>query len=145
MIIFFLLIVAGLFILSFSGTRPVNLGANNGKLGMLPTSPNAVSSQTGDTTRKMEPIKFTGEPTAMINKIKNLVSSLPRTTIVTSSDDYLHAEFRSLIFRFVDDVEFLIDKENGLVHFRSASRVGQSDLGANRKRMEKISKLLIEN
>jgi len=51
---------------------------------------------------------------------------------------YLHVEFRSTLFRFVDDVEFVIDEPQGLIHIRSASRVGYSDLGANRKRMEKI-------
>jgi uncharacterized protein (DUF1499 family) len=58
--------------------------------------------------------------------------------MVTVEDRYIHAEFTSALFRFVDDVEFQIDAESGLIHFRSASRVGRSDLGVNRKRMESI-------
>jgi uncharacterized protein (DUF1499 family) len=63
---------------------------------------------------------------------------MPRTTIVTLEEDYIRAEFKSRIFGFVDDVEFWFDDEQKVIHFRSASRVGYSDLGANRKRMEKI-------
>ena len=55
-------------------------------------------------------------------------------------DRTLTAEYRSLIFRFIDDVDFLLDEKEGVIHFRSASRVGYSDLGANRKRMERIRK-----
>ena len=65
---------------------------------------------------------------------------MPRTKIVTVDDNYLYAEFRSALFRFVDDVEFLIDPKERAIHFRSASRVGYSDLGVNRHRMEQIQK-----
>jgi uncharacterized protein (DUF1499 family) len=63
---------------------------------------------------------------------------LPRTKVVSSGADYLKAEARSAVFRFVDDVEFRLDAETGLIHVRSASRVGYSDLGANRKRVEAL-------
>ena len=65
---------------------------------------------------------------------------MKRAKIITDEGDYLYAEFTSLIFRFVDDVEFSFDDGNKLIHFRSASRLGYSDLGANRKRMEEIRK-----
>jgi uncharacterized protein (DUF1499 family) len=65
---------------------------------------------------------------------------MPRTDIVTLEEDYIHAECRSRIFGFVDDVEFWFDGANGVIHFRSASRMGYSDLGVNRKRMERIRK-----
>ena len=65
---------------------------------------------------------------------------MPEATIIEEQDDYLYAEFRSRIFRFVDDVEFAVDNENNEVHFRSASRVGHSDLGVNRARMERIQR-----
>jgi len=58
--------------------------------------------------------------------------------VVTAADTYIHAEFTSAVFRFVDDVEFQIDPDTRLVHFRSASRVGRSDLGVNRERMEAL-------
>ena len=65
---------------------------------------------------------------------------MPRSQIVSSTNTYIHVEFTSLIFRFVDDVEFLFDDEKKLIHVRSASRVGYSDLGANRNRVEEIRK-----
>jgi uncharacterized protein (DUF1499 family) len=63
---------------------------------------------------------------------------MPRSRLVSSRDGYLHAEFRSRLLGFVDDVEFSIDEAEQLIHFRSASRVGYSDLGVNRKRMEEF-------
>jgi len=71
-------------------------------------------------------------------ELKSIVERLPRTEIIEQKDGYLNAEFCSAIFRFVDDVEFLVEPESQRIHFRSASRVGRSDLGANRKRMELI-------
>jgi len=65
---------------------------------------------------------------------------IPRMVIITETESYLHAEATSLIFRFRDDVEFVIDQQANVIHFRSASRVGHSDLGANRVRMEEIRK-----
>jgi len=62
----------------------------------------------------------------------------PRTTIVREETDYLKAECRSALFRFVDDVEILFDDAEKRIHFRSASRVGRSDFGVNRNRMEEI-------
>ena len=131
--------ILGLAMLSFSGKRPDHLGVSNGQLYPVPDSPNAVSTQTDDVTKSMPAIELNGlSPAAAMEKIVKVVDSLPRTMIVERSDNYLHVEFRSLIFRFVDDVEFFIDAETDRVHFRSASRVGHSDLGANRKRMENI-------
>jgi uncharacterized protein (DUF1499 family) len=63
-----------------------------------------------------------------------------RAKVITDTGDYIHAEFTSRLFRFVDDVEFSFDDTNKLINFRSASRKGYSDLGVNRKRMEEIRK-----
>ena len=87
----------------------------------------------------MPPLSFWGEPFAALEAIAEIVKSLPRTKIVRQEGGYLHAEFTSSIFRYVDDVEFLLDAEAKLIHFRSASRRGYGDLGANRNRMEAIS------
>lgn len=86
----------------------------------------------------MAPLPFQGPPAEAMTRLKKIVQGMPRTRIVTANENYLHAEFVSALFRFVDDVEFLIDPEAGVIHFRSASRVGYSDLGANRRRMEEI-------
>ena len=92
----------------------------------------------------MEPIPFTGSSDEAMQHIEDLVTETPRAKIVTVEDNYLHVEFESAFFRFVDDVEFLIDPEGQLIHFRSASRVGYSDLGVNRRRMEQIRNTLGE-
>ncbi len=134
--------VAGLYMLSFTGKRPDQLGIRNGSLAPLPDSPNCVSSYASDESKRMDPIPLQGDAGSMIHRIVETVRRLPRTRIVTQTEDYLHVEFTSPIFRFVDDVEFLVDDKDKVVQFRSASRVGHSDLGANRRRMQKIIELL---
>jgi uncharacterized protein (DUF1499 family) len=130
--------VAGLALLSAFSRRPSNLGSVDGQLAPCPDSPNCVSTQAQDVGHRMEPISYNGSAEDAMTRIKSIIASRPRTKIVTEKEDYLHAEFTSALFRFVDDVEFLIDETNGKIHFRSASRVGYGDLGANRKRMQAI-------
>ena len=130
--------------LSFSGKRPTTLGLENGQLAALPDSPNCVSTQTEDAAKKLEPVPFDTTAEQAVTAIEQSLSGLPRTTVVKKTLKYLHAENSSLIFRFVDDIEFQIDEENKLVHFRSASRVGHSDLGANRKRMSQVRATLVK-
>ena len=134
------LIVGALAMMSLFSRKPANLGVVNGRLADCPRSPNCVSTQAGDANYRMEPIPFTGSSDEAMQRIKDLVAEMARTKIVTVQGTYLHAEFRSALFRFVDDVEFLIDPEEPVIHFRSASRVGYSDLGVNRRRMEQIRK-----
>ena len=73
-----------------------------------------------------------------MKRLEAVLASQPRTTIVTRTENYLHAEARSRLFRFVDDVEFYVDSRDGVIQFRSASRVGHSDFGVNRARMQEI-------
>ena len=133
-------IVGALVMMSLFSRKPSNLGVVDGRLAECPSSPNCVSTQAGDVEHRMEPIPFAGSSYEAMQRIKGLVAEMPRTKIVTVQDSYLHVEFRSAFFRFVDDVEFLIDPERHIIHFRSASRVGYSDLGVNRRRMEQIRK-----
>jgi uncharacterized protein (DUF1499 family) len=118
--------------------RPDNLGVHNGRLADCPASPNCVCTQSPDPQHHIEPIPFKGPPSEMVKRIKGAITSVPRTKIISENENYIHAEATSLIFRFVDDVEIFVDKDAQQIHFRSASRVGHSDLGANRSRMEKI-------
>lgn len=74
--------------------------------------------------------------------MKAAVAGMPRTVLVEEEDDYLHYQFTSLVFRFVDDVEFLFDDATKTIHFRSASRVGYGDFGVNRRRMEDLRRRL---
>ena len=76
--------------------------------------------------------------TSAWQRLKSAVLAEKRITLVAEQGTYLHAEIRSLLFRFVDDVEFSLDSNAGLIHVRSASRVGYSDFGVNRKRVERI-------
>ncbi|MDZ7991823.1 MAG: DUF1499 domain-containing protein [Nostoc sp. EfeVER01] len=122
----------------FAGKRPNNLGISNGKLASCPNSPNCVSSQSPDASHQIAPLTFTSTPEEAITNLKQIIESLPRTKIITESQDYLYAEFKSALLGFVDDVEFYLDRNANVIHVRSASRLGQSDLGVNRKRIETI-------
>lgn len=101
-----------------------------------PAKPNNVTSYEAGAYPKMEPIAHDGDRAAAKVRLLGIINAMPRTKIVTDNGDYLHVTFTSRLFRFVDDVEFLI--EDDVIHFRSASRAGYSDLGANQKRMEEI-------
>lgn len=130
--------IAGMATMSLFSQKPTNLGVNKGQLAPCPDSPNCVSSQADDQEHGMSPIKIEGIATETIDRLKKIMAQKPRTKLVTSEPNYLHYEVTSLIFRFVDDVEFFIDETEGVIHFRSASRVGRSDLGVNRQRMQEI-------
>ncbi len=103
-----------------------------------PSSPNCVSSQAADPKQAVAPIAYTESRAEALARLKKVLEGMKRTKIVSEKDDYLHAEARSLIFRFVDDVEFYLPEDQKVIHVRSASRVGYSDMGVNRKRVEEI-------
>jgi len=107
-------------------------------LEVCPNSPNCVSSDAleKDTEHYIKPLAFAGDPQAAWQAVKAAVLALPRCEIVVEREDYLHAECRSFLFRFVDDLELQLRVEDGLIAVRSASRVGRSDFGVNRKRVE---------
>lgn len=133
-----LLPIVFLFIQSAMSKRPDNLGVTDGRLAACPNSPNCVSTQATDAKHKIEPLTFDGSPEEAIERLKAAIATLPRIEIVTEEANYIHAEATSLLFRFVDDVEFYVNPDEKRIDFRSASRVGYSDLGANRSRMESI-------
>ncbi|NND00796.1 MAG: DUF1499 domain-containing protein [Gammaproteobacteria bacterium] len=110
------------------------LGVTNGRLAAMPSSPNAVSSQTGNRRQYVEPLPMAGNAIETRKRIIESLRQMGGNTIKSQTDSYIHAVFTSAIMRFKDDVEFYIDEQASLVHFRSASRVGHSDLGANRRR-----------
>jgi uncharacterized protein (DUF1499 family) len=109
-------------------------------LAPCPDSPNCVSSQARDRAHFTEPLHYTGDATRAWERLKAALGTEPRITIIEDTGDYLHAEARSLVFRFVDDVEFLLDPRAGVIQVRSASRVGYSDFGVNRRRVQRIRK-----
>ena len=138
-----LFLVALGFLLSVTITVAVaakQLGVQNGQLAPCPDSPNCVSTQAppDDGQHYAPPIPFTGDAKKAMRAISEAVEATPRSKVVTKDKRYLHAEVRSLVFRFTDDVEFYVDNTAKVIHFRSASRVGRGDMGVNRKRMDKL-------
>lgn len=119
---------------------PDNLGLVNGRLPECPASPNCVSTQAPTALHQMPAIPFTGAAADAINKLKQVIAdSFSQADLIEEKERYLRYEFRTFLFRFVDDVEFLVDDDKQLIHFRSASRVGYSDMGTNRRRMTTIT------
>ncbi|HJS74517.1 MAG TPA: DUF1499 domain-containing protein [Vicinamibacteria bacterium] len=112
------------------------------RLPPCPDKPNCVSTQASDPTKRMPALGFDGEPELVRAAILDVLTKTRGARVVKAESDYIHAEFTTLVFRFVDDVEFAIDPVERRVDFRSASRVGHSDLGANRRRMESLCRRL---
>lgn len=102
-----------------------------------PETPNCVSSQATDPEHLIAPLQLSGDAGAAKNKLTALLDSLPRVSWQTASDKHIKATFTSFVFRFIDDVDFVIN-DNNRIDVRSASRVGRSDFGANRRRIEEI-------
>ncbi|CAD5966324.1 DUF1499 domain-containing protein [Planktothrix agardhii] len=129
-------IIASIF--SFSGNRPTNLGIEQGKFAPCPTSPNCVSSQSLDAQHQIEPFTYQDTPKKAFENLKIILANTENAEIITAEANYIYAEFTSDLMGFVDDVEFYLDEKDSLIQVRSASRLGESDLGANRKRIEAI-------
>jgi uncharacterized protein (DUF1499 family) len=123
-----------------SGTKP-ELGITDGHLMKCSKTPNCVSSHAKDEKHIIQPILFIGTSQEAQSRLLEILIEWKGTKIVVSQDNYIRAEFTSKVFRFVDDVEFYFP-ETGTkeitIHSRSASRVGKSDFGVNRKRIEQI-------
>jgi uncharacterized protein (DUF1499 family) len=119
-----------------AGERPANLGAKEGRLTACPSSPNCVSSQASDERHLIAPLAFNGDPDTAFARLKQILAGRKDTAIIEESPGYLRVELRTTLF--VDDGEFLLDRAERVIHVRSASRLGYSDLGKNRSRMEEI-------
>jgi uncharacterized protein (DUF1499 family) len=139
--------VIGLVVLNRTqGGRSVsspNLAA--GTLAPCPESPNCVSTRAPreDQRHHVAPIPLgdtaagaTPNPEEVLRRVAAVIENQPRMEIVERGDTYLRAAATSKIFRFVDDIDFLVDSEEGMLHMRSASRVGEGDMGVNRARYE---------
>lgn len=131
-----LLVVLGLGLVSLFSRRPDNLGIHDGRLAGCPDTPNCVSSQANDEAHRVAPLRFSDPADEARRRLVEILKGSPRVRIIKETETYLHAEFTSAIFRFVDDVEFLIKADSGEIEVRSASRTGRSDLGTNRRRVE---------
>lgn len=122
----------------FAGKRPTNIGVKSGRLASCPNTPNCVNSQSEEALHRIKPLTYNSTPTQAMADLKTVIQSLEKMKIITETENYLYGEFTSTFWGFVDDVEFLLDESEEVIHVRSASRLGQSDLGVNRKRIETI-------
>ncbi len=122
----------------FSWKRPDNLGVKDGRLALPKSTPNCVSSQAdaADAEHYIAPIPFKGGVPAAMAAVRNAVEGMTDAMVIRQDGSYLYAEYRSKLMRFVDDVEFFYDDKAGLIHVRSASRLGRRDMGVNRARIE---------
>nr|WP_320048810.1 DUF1499 domain-containing protein [uncultured Desulfuromonas sp.] len=122
---------------SCAGTPPENLGVNNGHLRTCPDSPNCVNSQSPEKDERhgIAPLTYATTQQQAHHALLTLLKEWPRVSIVAQRDDYIRCECASALMGFVDDVEFYFSAP-GRIDVRSASRLGHSDFGVNRKRIE---------
>jgi uncharacterized protein (DUF1499 family) len=122
-----------------TGTRPDRLGLHEGRLHPVKkNAQNAVSSFSDAEYSQIKPISATKDPRATFARLVQAVKASSGATIVTQDPNYLYAEFQTPLLKFVDDVEFLLDEGNAVIHVRSVSRLGRKDFGVNRKRIETL-------
>jgi uncharacterized protein (DUF1499 family) len=128
----------------FAGKRPDYLGVKDGRLARAKSTPNCVSSQAdaADAEHYVAPIKFKGNAVDAIAAARKAVEGVERALVVRHEGNYLYAEFKSRLLGFVDDVEFTYDDKAGLLHVRSASRLGRRDFGVNRARVEALRSVI---
>lgn len=149
-IILLIVIAIGLAVLAgqlgmFKGTAPTDLGVHNGRLKLPAMTPNSVSSQAAlypDHPQllyaSIEPLPLIADATTTLARIRSIVESMEGAEVIKCDENYLYVQFTTKIMKFVDDAEFWFDPAANTIQARSASRLGKSDLGVNRKRIEAI-------
>jgi len=130
--------------LACHGSRPEDLGEVAGELRACPSSPNCVSSDAKDEGHRVPPIRIVGPPERAFATARETLAEWSRTEIVRAEPRYLHVECTSRIMRFVDDLELVLRPERSEIAVRSASRLGYSDMGVNRRRVERLRAALVE-
>ena len=131
-----------LFVLGLMSQSGEANGLVEGKLTQCPDKPNCICTEfEADATHYIDPVVFSqGNTSEVLSRLKNSLREMGGS-IQAENDNYLAATFTSSIFRFVDDLEIRIDTDQQLIHMRSASRVGNSDRGINKKRIERLKNL----
>jgi uncharacterized protein (DUF1499 family) len=137
-----LLLSLSLCLLSCAGNRPTDLGVVADKLSPCPASPNCVCSDCDSARHQIAPFILVASAQQAWEAVYEQITALPRTRIISASDNYLHAECRSAVFGFVDDLEWHLRPEKGIIAVRSAARLGYYDFGVNRKRIETLRSAL---
>ncbi|MGL1862268.1 MAG: DUF1499 domain-containing protein [Pseudodesulfovibrio sp.] len=137
-----ILCLIALFALSACSSKtPENLGMADGQFAPCPETNNCVSSQAKDEAHTIAPIKAHGIPEVVMVDLSDAIESMFGAKVVVIDGNYLRAEYTSKVMRFVDDLECYYDEAQGVIQVRSASRVGYSDMNANRKRVEEVRRI----
>jgi len=152
LIIISLIVLIALIMSTILGSRWYNaeysvaksLGLIQGQLTECSKSPNCVSSQTTQRSKYIAPINVSDTPELTWLMLRDVVGKMPQTLLITEDENYRHYQFTTPLMGFIDDVELLFDRTGNLIHVKSASRVGQSDMGANRNRVELLRESLDE-
>lgn len=139
-----LTLLTTLILTACAGQTPSGLGVHGGRLAACPQSPNCVSSQGQDSGHQVPPIPYQGSRADALARLAQALEAQPRTRIVEQQDDYLHAEARSFLFGFVDDLEFYLPAGEHQIEVRSAARSGYYDFGVNRRRLDRIRQAFAE-
>ena len=122
-----------------SATRTTAGSAENPyKFSPCPDSPNCVSTQSTDKAHFIEPLHYADSLADARQKLISILKNTKRVRLVKVETDTIHAEFRSSIFKFIDDVELYFPPDQAIIHVKSASRKGYYDFGANRRRVERL-------
>ena len=128
-----------------AGTQPPGLGVHEGRLAPPALAPNSVSSQAqlhpdNPQTKAayIDPITFQGDPQVAMDRLIGVLRQTEGARIITQQPDYIYVQASTKLLKFTDDLEFWMDRANNVIHMRSASRIGRSDLGKNRARLEDI-------
>jgi uncharacterized protein (DUF1499 family) len=115
-----------------------SLGIKDGYLSPCPETPNCIVSQNANPQNEIAPIEYHTDLATARETLLKVLTVVPRTEVIEHTDNYIRAQSKSRIFQFIDDLEFYLPNDEPVIHLRSASRVGKSDLGVNRRRSEQI-------
>ncbi|MFN3581461.1 MAG: DUF1499 domain-containing protein [Pseudomonas sp.] len=144
LIIVLILVIGAFGFIYWQNSRTPQLGHEGGQLKPLSSNPNGVSTQTSDTDKLVSPWGFKDSREETMQALVIAVQEYGGAKVVRQEDDYLYVIFTTPLMRFHDDAEFYLDTDSRLVHFRSASRAGKSDMGLNRKRHEQLAELYLQ-
>jgi len=134
-------LTASLLLSACGAGSPVLRSTVTGDLAPCPSAPHCVSSQATDPDHAIAPLKYTGSPVAAREKLARVLGRMQSQgySIVSNEGDYIHATYTTGTMKYVDDLEFVFSqKEIGVIHVRSSSRIGYADFGANRKHVEEV-------
>ncbi|MFO8024303.1 DUF1499 domain-containing protein [Thiohalophilus sp.] len=141
-----LIVIVGVMLIALSVTsrKQPELGLVDGQLQPCPKTPNCVCSEYPSSSAWIEPLSYPVPAEKARTRLEQVIEETGGE-VTAKKPDYLHAVYKTPLLRFVDDVEFRLDAAQAVIHVRSASRVGHSDLGANRQRVENIRKRFAES